>query len=451
MLEAGRDRLLDAGFAGNVDCLVADAERLPFADNSFDCVTIGFGLRNVTDKAAALRLHVPRAEARRPAAGAGVLDAGGAGTASRCTTPIRSSSCRGWAALVAQDAASYRYLAESIRMHPDQETLLEMLRDAGFALDAVPQSDRRNRRPAPRIQNLTCPRLPHGSRPSKPLLNRSIGQSMQARRAARRLNGTSLQVHVEGLAAHSRRGVRRRLGSWRAAGAARRGRADRGLAGRRCLQLLIGGTRSAARRRRGPPGPRAHPRRRGIAAATASCSRLARPDFEEELSRLVGDLPARALSRFGAKRAFSLVRDGRAHGRRELRRISAGREPRSGQEAGTRGISAAASIESRETARPRRGAARAPRTAHEGHGADAAARRRAGCSRSSARWSATGWTISCAPRICTGRSGSCSICRRGPGFSAAPARPAASGCGSRSRSSDRSSSSSARRFRPAAI
>src|ERR1700760_1758020 len=55
MLEIGRDRLLDKGFAGNVECLVADAERLPFEDNSFDCVTIGFGLRNVTDKAAALR------------------------------------------------------------------------------------------------------------------------------------------------------------------------------------------------------------------------------------------------------------------------------------------------------------------------------------------------------------------------------------------------------------
>src|ERR1700678_442513 len=55
MLEIGRDRLLDAGHVGNVEFIVADAERLPFEDNAFDCLTIGFGLRNVTDKAAALR------------------------------------------------------------------------------------------------------------------------------------------------------------------------------------------------------------------------------------------------------------------------------------------------------------------------------------------------------------------------------------------------------------
>jgi demethylmenaquinone methyltransferase / 2-methoxy-6-polyprenyl-1,4-benzoquinol methylase len=55
MLDIGRDRLLDKGYVGNLECVVADAERLPFPENSFDCVTIAFGLRNVTDKAAALR------------------------------------------------------------------------------------------------------------------------------------------------------------------------------------------------------------------------------------------------------------------------------------------------------------------------------------------------------------------------------------------------------------
>ncbi len=133
MLEIGRDRLLDAGFAGNVECIVADAERLPFADNSFDCVTIGFGLRNVTDKAAAL------ASMYR------VLKSGGQLLVLEFSTPVAPGLKPLYDAysfgvlprlgqLVAHDATSYRYLAESIRTHPDQETLLEMLRTAGFAL-----------------------------------------------------------------------------------------------------------------------------------------------------------------------------------------------------------------------------------------------------------------------------------------------------------------------------
>jgi demethylmenaquinone methyltransferase/2-methoxy-6-polyprenyl-1,4-benzoquinol methylase len=131
MLEAGRDRLLDSGFAGNLHCLVADAERLPFADDCFDCVTIGFGLRNVTDKAAAL------SSMRR------VLKPGGQLLVLEFSKPVAPGlkpfydaySFNVLPALgrwIAKDAASYRYLAESIRMHPDQETLLRMLEDAGF-------------------------------------------------------------------------------------------------------------------------------------------------------------------------------------------------------------------------------------------------------------------------------------------------------------------------------
>jgi demethylmenaquinone methyltransferase / 2-methoxy-6-polyprenyl-1,4-benzoquinol methylase len=132
MLEIGRDRLLDRGFVGNVECIVADAERLPFEENSFDCVTIGFGLRNVTDKAAALNsMHR-------------VLKPGGQLLVLEFSTPVAPGlkpiydaySFRVLPALgrlVAQDADSYRYLAESIRMHPNQETLLDMLRAAGFA------------------------------------------------------------------------------------------------------------------------------------------------------------------------------------------------------------------------------------------------------------------------------------------------------------------------------
>lgn len=132
MLALGRDRLLDSGHLANAHCLVADAERLPFADHSFDCVTIAFGLRNVTDKAAALRsMHR-------------VLKVGGQLLVLEFSTPVAPGLKPLYDAysfnvlpllgrIVAQDAASYRYLAESIRMHPDQETLLAMLDDAGFA------------------------------------------------------------------------------------------------------------------------------------------------------------------------------------------------------------------------------------------------------------------------------------------------------------------------------
>jgi demethylmenaquinone methyltransferase/2-methoxy-6-polyprenyl-1,4-benzoquinol methylase len=131
MLAIGRDRLLDRGLVGNVECIVADAERLPFEDNSFDCLTIGFGLRNVTDKAAALRSMYR------------VLKPGGQLLVLEFSKPVAPGLAPVYDAysfrvlpllgrLVAHDEASYRYLAESIRVHPDQETLLGMLREAGF-------------------------------------------------------------------------------------------------------------------------------------------------------------------------------------------------------------------------------------------------------------------------------------------------------------------------------
>jgi len=131
MLQSGRERLLDAGFAGNLRYVQANAESLPFAESSFDCVTIGFGLRNVTDKPAAL------ASMRR------VLKPGGQLLVLEFSQPVvpglkplydtysfRVLPLLG--KLIAQDAASYRYLAESIRMHPNQERLLEMLKASGL-------------------------------------------------------------------------------------------------------------------------------------------------------------------------------------------------------------------------------------------------------------------------------------------------------------------------------
>lgn len=131
MLSRGRDRLIDRGIASNVAFVLANAETLPFPDRSFDCVTIGFGLRNVTDKPAAL------ASMRR------VLRPGGRLLVLEFSKPTLDFLKPAYDAysfnilprlggIVAGDAASYRYLAESIRMHPDQATLADMMRAAGF-------------------------------------------------------------------------------------------------------------------------------------------------------------------------------------------------------------------------------------------------------------------------------------------------------------------------------
>jgi demethylmenaquinone methyltransferase/2-methoxy-6-polyprenyl-1,4-benzoquinol methylase len=131
MLANGRSHLLDSGVAGNVDFVLANAEALPFKDASFDCVTIGFGLRNVTDKAAALR---SMRRVLRPGGQLLVLEF--SKPQAPGLAPIYDAYSFGVLPLlgkwVANDADSYRYLAESIRMFPDQPTLESMMRDAGF-------------------------------------------------------------------------------------------------------------------------------------------------------------------------------------------------------------------------------------------------------------------------------------------------------------------------------
>ncbi len=131
MLGRGRDRLIDAGVVRGVDYVLANAETLPFAAGTFDCVTIGFGLRNVTDKPAALAaMH----KALKPGGQLLVLEF------SKPTSPLLSKIYDGYSfgilprlgKLVTRDEDSYRYLAESIRMHPNQETLLGMMRAAGL-------------------------------------------------------------------------------------------------------------------------------------------------------------------------------------------------------------------------------------------------------------------------------------------------------------------------------
>jgi demethylmenaquinone methyltransferase / 2-methoxy-6-polyprenyl-1,4-benzoquinol methylase len=131
MLSNGRDRLLDKGLVSNVSWSLANAENLPFADNSFECVTIGFGLRNVTDKLKALKSMYR------------VLKPGGQLLILEFSHPVAPGlkPVYDWYSfnvlpklgkVVANDEASYRYLAESIRKFPDQETLLGMLCEAGF-------------------------------------------------------------------------------------------------------------------------------------------------------------------------------------------------------------------------------------------------------------------------------------------------------------------------------
>jgi demethylmenaquinone methyltransferase/2-methoxy-6-polyprenyl-1,4-benzoquinol methylase len=131
MLAEGRNRLLNAGIAGNAQYVLADAEALPFADASFHCVTIGFGLRNVTDKDAALASLY---RVLKPGGRLLVLEFSKAhlGPLAPLYELYSFQVLPRFGELLAGDAASYRYLAESIRRHPDQETLKGMMERQGF-------------------------------------------------------------------------------------------------------------------------------------------------------------------------------------------------------------------------------------------------------------------------------------------------------------------------------
>jgi demethylmenaquinone methyltransferase/2-methoxy-6-polyprenyl-1,4-benzoquinol methylase len=131
MLKVGRDRLIDRGITENVTFSQADAQYLPFPDDTFDVITIAFGLRNVTDKDMALRSMFR------------VLKPGGKLLILEFSKPTSSLLSKIYdtysfnvlpqlGKVFANDSDSYKYLAESIRMHPDQSTLLHMLDSAGF-------------------------------------------------------------------------------------------------------------------------------------------------------------------------------------------------------------------------------------------------------------------------------------------------------------------------------
>lgn len=131
MLQVGRERLIDAGLLGSIEWVLADAEKLPFAEHYADRVTIAFGLRNVTDKLAALKSMY---RTLKPGGKVLILEF------SHPTSPLLQKAYDAYSFavipalgdLITNDRASYQYLVESIRMHPKQEALKSLMEDAGF-------------------------------------------------------------------------------------------------------------------------------------------------------------------------------------------------------------------------------------------------------------------------------------------------------------------------------
>lgn len=131
MLEVGKEKLTNKGCVGNIEYVQANAESLPFPNNYFDCITISFGLRNVTDKAKAI---VSMQRVLKPGGKLLILEF------SKPVVPMLSKIYDEYSfkalpfmgKIITQDAESYKYLAESIRKHPDQETLKQMMLDASF-------------------------------------------------------------------------------------------------------------------------------------------------------------------------------------------------------------------------------------------------------------------------------------------------------------------------------
>lgn len=130
MLQVARDRIIDKGLSSNIDVAQVNAEHLPFADNTFDCICIAYGLRNVTHKEAALQ---SMQRVLKP--GGRVLVLEFSKPTNDLVSTVYDAYSKLWPVagkLITGDEDSYRYLNESIRMHPDQDSLLQMMESADF-------------------------------------------------------------------------------------------------------------------------------------------------------------------------------------------------------------------------------------------------------------------------------------------------------------------------------